>query len=367
MKILILIQCTNLGGMEQAALELAKELKRLGHKPEFLSLTPVGNLGPVLDSLGIPVTGIEYRGAFGWKSFLPVKRKLNGIDADALIMFGHNLMGMLALGSFCKNHRILTLHFHHQGVMHPLLWKTLYAIAGWKFAKVVFPSAFIRDEAITLSPWIQERSLILRYPFANHQTVSPEDKTIARRALGIAESGAVVGNAGWLIPRKRWDVFLRIAALVLKTRPDALFLIAGDGLERGDLEALARELGIADRIQWIGWQSDLSVFYKSLDILLFNSDWDAMGRTPLEAMTYGVPVVASVTHGGLGEIMDSEKHGFFFRDHALEKLAGCIVHLLDDPVLAATTGDAGRMKMMEVGDSTKYAEGMLALLNKPLQ
>jgi len=251
--------------------------------------------------------------------------------------------------------------------MHPLLWKTLYAIAGWKFAKVVFPSEFIRDEAITLSPWIQEKSLILRYPFANHQTVSPEDKTIARRGLGISEVGAVVGNAGWLIPRKRWDVFLRIAALVLKSRPDALFLIAGDGPERGDLEALAAELGIADRIQWISWQSNLSVFYKSLDVLLFNSDWDAMGRTPLEAMTYGVPVVASVTHGGLGEIMDSEKHGFFFRDHALEKLAGCIVHLLDDPVLAATTGDAGRMKMMEVGDSTKYAEGMLALLNEPLE
>lgn len=364
MKILIFIQCANLGGMEQAALELAKELKRLGHDPEFLSLTPVGGLGPVLESHGIPVSGIEYRGGFGWKSFLPLKKKLRAINADALIMFGHNLMGMLALGAFCRKRRILTLHFHHQGVMHPLLWKLLYAVAGRRFAKIVFPSAFIRDEAIALSPWIEQRSLIVRYPFASHPPVSPEEKRSSRRVLGIAEDGAVVGNAGWLIPRKRWDVFLRVAEQVLKARPDARLLIAGDGPERSSLEALARSLGISDRVQWIGWQSDLSVFYKSLDVLLFNSDWDAMGRTPLEAMTYGVPVVASVTHGGLGEIMDSEKHGFFLNEHTLEKLAGYVVRLLDDPFLAASTGEAGRVKMRDDGDSKKYAESMMALLGE---
>jgi glycosyltransferase involved in cell wall biosynthesis len=365
MKILILIQCTNLGGMEQAALELARELQGQGHRPEFLSLTPVGDLGPVLESAGIPVSGIQYRGAFGWRSFFPLKKKLKGVDADALIMFGHNLMGMLALGSFCADRRILTLHFHHQGVMHPLLWKLLYSIAGRRFANIVFPSDFIRDEAIALCPWVEHRSRILRYPFATHPSVSPEEKLEARRSLGVSEDGVFVGNAGWLIPRKRWDVFLRVAAKVSKSRPDARFLIAGDGPQRPSLEALAEELGISKRVHWIGWQKDLDVFFKSLDVMLFNSDWDAMGRTPLEAMTYGVPVVASVTHGGLGEVMDSEEHGFFLREHDLEKLAGYVVNLLNQSALAAAIGEAGRMKMKIDGDSRKYAESLLELLNQP--
>lgn len=365
MKILILIQCTNLGGMEQVALELAKELQGLGHEPEFLSLTPVGNLGPVLSLLGIPVSGIEYRGAFGWKSFLPLKKKLAGIHVDALIMVGHNLMGLLALGAFCRDRRVLTLHFHHQGVMHPLLWKLMYAVAIWRFPKVVFPSSFIRNEAKALSPWIEQRSLIVRYPFASHPPVSSWEKQDARRSLGIAEDGVVVGNAGWLIPRKRWDLFLRVAKQVLLSRSDTRFLIAGDGPERSSLEALAVSLGISDSIQWIGWQSDLTAFYKSLDVLLFNSDWDAMGRTPLEAMTYGVPVVASVTHGGLGEVMDSEQHGFFLGDHEIGKLAGYVIRLLNEPGLAASIGEAGRIKMKEVGDSRKYAESMIKLLNDP--
>jgi glycosyltransferase involved in cell wall biosynthesis len=365
MKILILIQCTNLGGMEQAALEFAKELQRLGHGPEFLSLTPVGDLGPVLESAGIPVSGIEYRGAFGWKSFFPLKKKLKGVEADALIMFGHNLMGMLALGGFCADRRILTLHFHHQGVMPPLLWKILYAVASRKFRKMVFPSEFIRDEAFSLSPWIRKQSHILRNPVASHPIVSPEEKQSARSTIGVAEDGPIVGNAGWLIPRKRWDVFLRVAERVLESRPDARFLIAGDGPERSSLESLAIELGISNRVHSIGWKKDLDVFFKSLDVLLFNSDWDAMGRTPLEAMTYGVPVVASVTHGGLGEVMDSEQHGFFLGEHDIERLAGYVLRLLDDPVLAASTGEAGRIKMKEDGDSRKYADSLIQLLNEP--
>jgi glycosyltransferase involved in cell wall biosynthesis len=366
MKILVLIQCTNLGGMEQAALELAKELQAMGHEPEFLSLTPVGDLGPILGSLGIPVSGIEYRGAFGWKSFFPLKRKLRDIHADAMIMFGHNLMALMALGSFCRDRRLLTLHFHHEGVMHPFLWKLLYAVAGIRFPKMVFPSAFIRDEAIALSPWINQRSLIVRYPFAVHPPVSSEEKMEARRALGIGNGGVVIGNAGWLIPRKRWDVFLRVAAEVLKTRPDARFMIAGDGPDRSSLEALAGELGITRKVIWIGWQKDLATFYKSLDVLLFNSDWDAMGRTPLEAMTYGVPVVASVAHGGLGEVIDSDQYGFFLEEHDIEKLAGHVVRLLNDSAVAASVGDAGREKMKAEGDSRKYAESMIELVNQSI-
>lgn len=364
MKILILIQCTNLGGMEQAALELAKDLQRLGHEPEFLSLTPVGDLGPVLVSLGIPVSGMEYRGAFGWRSFIPLKQRLREIPADALIMFGHNLMALMALGSFCRDRRLLSLHFHHQGVMHPALWKFLYAIAGRRFAKIVFPSAFIRDEAIALSPWVEQRSLIVRNPFSSHPPVSLDEKQKSRQVLGLRTDAAIIGNAGWLIPRKRWDVFLRVAKQVLKSRPDACFVIAGDGTERDSLERLAESLGISGSIHWIGWQSDLTLFYKSLDVLLFNSDWDAMGRTPLEAMTYGVPVVASVTHGGLGEIMDSDTHGYFLKEHNIEKLSSCVIHLLEDPMLASATGEAGRLKVMEVGDIRAHSLRMLGLLEE---
>ena len=98
-------------------------------------------------------------------------------------------------------------------------------------------------------------------------------------------------------------MFLRTAQLISRQVPHALFLIAGDGEERAKLEALAGELQIAERVKWLGWQKGLTQFYQCLDVMLFNSDWDAVGLAPLEAINYGVPLVASVQQGGLREIL----------------------------------------------------------------
>jgi glycosyltransferase involved in cell wall biosynthesis len=53
----------------------------------------------------------------------------------------------------------------------------------------------------------------------------------------------------------------------------------------------------------LGWLPDLYLFYSSLDLLLFNTDWEALGRTPIEAISLGTPVVASAVHSGLEEIL----------------------------------------------------------------
>src|SRR5581483_10576503 len=73
-----------------------------------------------------------------------------------------------------------------------------------------------------------------------------------------------------------------------------VFAIAGDGPERASLESLARETGISKSVRWLGWLKDMTSFYQALDVLQFNSDWDALGLTPVEAMSFGIPVVCSV-------------------------------------------------------------------------
>jgi len=362
MRILILIQCTNLGGMEQATLLLAKELKKEGHEIEFLSLTPVGDLGDLLREENISVSGMQYRGMLGWRSFFPLRRKLESISADAFIMVGHNLMGMLALGRRWKGHRILALHFHHQGVMPTSMWKLLYAVASVKFKRLVFPCAFIRDEALEIAPWIAEKARILPNPVTVMQLPELEDRQAARARLEFADDDMLIGNAGWLIPRKRWDVFLDVAAIVCGKIPNARFVIAGDGELRATLQQKTRDLGIEGKVSWIGWQKRISDFFQSLDVMLFNSDWDAMGRTPLEAMSYGIPVVASVEHGGLREVIDSPQCGFLFDSHDVEAMAAKIVQLGSDKKYAAEIGAAGKKRIEELSSPSAYAGGMMDAL-----
>jgi glycosyltransferase involved in cell wall biosynthesis len=153
-----------------------------------------------------------------------------------------------------------------------------------------------------------------------------------------------------------------VAENVASRIPEARFLIAGDGPERKALEARARGQGIDNRIHWLGWQKNLTDFYHCLDLMLFNSDWDAMGRTPLEAMAHGIPTVASVTHGGLNEMLNDPRCAFYSPTHDIGQLADVVVKLLRDRQAARAMGIAGRARIEEVGSPLLHTLRVLKVM-----
>lgn len=361
MKIVNVIQGTNLGGMEQASLRLMVGLKERGHSCEVVSLNPIGGLGPLLKENNIPAVGLPYLGRWGWRSHFLRRRAFRSIQADALLMTGHNLFAMLALGDLCRGRRMLAIHFHHRGVMPPWQWRLIYRVACSRFQAITFPSDFVRNEAEELYPPVKRLSHTIYNPLPFPSLPTDEERRQARLALGLPLDVPVIGNAGWLIPRKRFDVFLRTAQLVSRQVPDALFLIAGDGEERVKLESLARELNIADRVKWIGWQKDMPQFYRCLDVMLFNSDWDAMGLAPLEALSHGVPIVASVLHGGLKEMIGDDC-GMLIPSHAIEALAAKAISGIRNPQAAREVAKVERQRVQQLSDVKAIAKQTESLL-----
>jgi len=145
--------------------------------------------------------------------------------------------------------------------------------------------------------------------------------------------------------------------------PGAVFVVAGDGPERSSLQQRATALGIAAQVIWLGWQESLQDFYGSLDLLLFNSDWDAQARTPLEAMSHGIPVVASILQGGTREVIADDTMGILLSEHDTESLAGHIVAMLLQPDLARSVGSRGRQRVDEYGSPMRHADKVLAALH----
>jgi glycosyltransferase involved in cell wall biosynthesis len=362
MRIFNIIQCANLGGMEQSSLSLLMELKARGHEVELLSLNTMGGLAPLLAEQAIPAEGLVYRGRGGWRSLPELKRRLNGVQSDALIMTGHHLLGMLALGDLCRKHRLLSIHFHHTGVKPPWQWRTIYRTALRRFSAIAFPTDFIRREAEAIYPPIGAVSHTIGCPITFLGKPTENERVAARRALDLPDGACIVGNAGWLIPRKRFDLFLKVASSIAKEKPGSLFVIAGEGPEEASLKALARQLGIADRVRWLGWQPDLLPFYRSLDLLLFNADWEALGRTPLEALAAGVPVVASVLHGGLSEVLDDAHYPLLFGRHDMAQLTRAALDVLHDRSLAASLVGSGRARLEQVASAAGYADRVCSLL-----
>ena len=118
-----------------------------------------------------------------------------------------------------------------------------------------------------------------------------------RRAWGLPEYAPVVAGVGRLRPQKNFPLFLRAAREVLREIPQANFVIAGEGPDRGDLENLARDLGIAPQVHFLGYVSEMAALYAAVDVLLMTSLAEGTPLTVLEAMAMGVPVVATRVDG----------------------------------------------------------------------
>ena len=342
MRVLNLIQCTELGGMEQSSLRIMAGLQARGHSFRVVSTNPVGRLKPLLEKHGIPAEGVPFKGRAGWRSHLALRAAVRRQRTDAVLMTGPTLTGMLALPSSGRPRQVLNVQYHHGGEKHPLSWRLLYKLALRRFSAIAFVSDFIRSEAEALCLGVDRIAHTVRNPVVMPPLPDAASRRAARVELGLPEDAPLIGNAGWLIPRKRFDVFLRVAARIRESIPDAVFVAAGDGPERANLEALAADLGITSAVRWLGWRPELSALYQAIDLLVFNTDWDAFPTTPLEAMSYGVPVVASSLHGGLIETISKSDYGFLVPTHDVDNLAEAGITLLRDPAAARRTGLAGR-------------------------
>jgi glycosyltransferase involved in cell wall biosynthesis len=362
MRLLNIIQCSNLGGMEQASLRLMKAMQPFGIKSVVISLHPSGDLGALLDTAGIRHEGLNYWGPAGFGIIPQLIARLRTSKADQVIMTGPHFAAMCAMKIAGVKGAFLAVHFHHTGVKSPKAWRIIYKIAVDRFRWVTFPSDFVREEALALYPPLRDCSLTIRYPQEQPAASNSDLRTLARRALGFGENDFVVGNAGWLIKRKRFDVFLRVAQKVAAIEPRARFVIAGGGEEEAGLRHLADSLGISNRLTWLGWLDDLGDFYRSLDALLFNADWDALPVTPQEAVARGVPLVASLLNGGLREVLDSSLSSRILPSHDEAALAEQLLFVARNPEESRCQADFSRTYFLKICDPARIAEQHQQLL-----
>ena len=324
------MQGTHIGGTEKSSLTLMTHIKEFGNELFVLSLTEMGKLSPHLDEAGIGYIGFSYQGIGGWRSFFKYRNQIKISSADAIMMTGHNLVGMLALGLRLRKKSCLFIHFHHTGVKRKWQWKLIYLIADTIFEKIYFASNFILQEALEIYPRISAKSSYLPNPLPSKKLISDTERKKYRKKFEFEDNDIVIGNAGWLIKRKRFDIFLTTCARLKKRNHNIKILIAGDGEEKENLLILSKKLGIEDDITWLGWVEDLTSFYNSIDFMLFNSDWDSVGLSPLEAIQLGIPAFSSVINGGLKEILTDDFSIFLQDSHEIEDLTKKILYAIEN-------------------------------------
>jgi glycosyltransferase involved in cell wall biosynthesis len=161
------------------------------------------------------------------------------------------------------------------------------------------------------------------------------------RAGAPAQDGPVIGVVAALRPEKNLARLLR-AFRHVPAESGATLVIAGDGPERVALGALATELGLGQRVRFLGEVADPAALYQGLDVFALSSDTEQMPLSILEAMAAGLPVAA--TDVGDVRAMLSEENGPCVVPREDAALGAALARLAVAPALRAGLGAANRRK-----------------------
>jgi glycosyltransferase involved in cell wall biosynthesis len=125
-----------------------------------------------------------------------------------------------------------------------------------------------------------------------------------RRELGVSRDVPLIGCVGRLVPVKDLPTLFRAMLILNRSQPAAVLLVVGDGPERQNLELEAYKLGVSANVRFLGFRRDLERFYSDIDLAVNSSINEGTPVALIEAMSSGVPVVATSV-GGTPDLLRS--------------------------------------------------------------
>jgi glycosyltransferase involved in cell wall biosynthesis len=171
---------------------------------------------------------------------------------------------------------------------------------------------------------------------------SAEDVASARRSLGIAPDDFAIGTVTRLHESKGNSYLVDAARLVLDRKPNAKFVLVGEGPLRESLEVQARQLGLGDRFVFAGFARDVAAVLSAFDLSVFPSLWEGTPLTAFEALASGKAIVATDADGLMDILTDGRDASIVPKRNA-RALADAIVHLIDEPSQRARLAAAARV------------------------
>ena len=168
-----------------------------------------------------------------------------------------------------------------------------------------------------------------------------------RQQFGFKDE-VLIGGVGNIEERKGYSEFVEVAKEVLKEVPTAKFLIFGavvDPVFAENLKRKIKDLGLEEKIIFMGFIKEVEKIFAILDILLFPTRHEPFGRVIIESFACKVPVISSDS-GGPQEIIENGKDGFLFEPGDVNGMARCVVGLIKDKELADKITENAYQKFM---------------------
>jgi glycosyltransferase involved in cell wall biosynthesis len=189
----------------------------------------------------------------------------------------------------------------------------------------------------------EERIQVIHNAVDSLETAPARPAAEVRSGLGLGREQRIVGVVGRLSREKGQRVFLRALETVVRRLPGLTALVIGDGPDRGFLEEFSRRNGLAGHVLFLGYQERVADFYQLLELLVLPSLSEGLPNSVLEAMSFGIPVLATSV-GGVPEVIRNG-NGVMVPPDDPSSLANEMIKLLDDEERRRAIGEQGKRSL----------------------
>lgn len=322
------------GGQEKLLVDFARHHDRDRFELVVLSLTGRGRLAEPLEELGVRVEHLDMAQGLQPRMVMTLARSLGQHKLD--VLHTHDDKPIVYGAPAASLARVpVRIHTHHHGQLDSQAGRAERMIP-WlarlmdRFVCVSQDSLrYFRDEVgVAAKKLLTVHNGIDLERFACH---GPD-----RRGPALA--------VGRLSPEKGHRVLLDAIPRLLKHCPDFRLELAGEGPLRGDLEKQALNLGIAGQVRFLGNVSNVAERLSHARLFVLPSFTEGISLTLLEAMSVGLPVVATQV-GGNPEVVHPAQTGLLVPSNDSQSLAEAIERVWNDPPFGSLLGQAGRSRV----------------------
>jgi glycosyltransferase involved in cell wall biosynthesis len=344
-RVLVLTVGFTIGGAEQLILMTVPRLQRLGFEVTVACLKGWGPLGEELEAQGVRAVAL---GASRTWDLRAAGRLLALIRRERIqVIHAHLFLANLAARLIGRLAGVpVVICTHHDTDLDMGLHQRLAERATASLSDtVVACSEAVRRYALRTYGLRPGQVRTLRNAIATAEpAIASTTRDAVRREIGAGPGDLLVGTVGRLVePKKGIPVFLAAARRMADSLPTVRFVIVGDGPARAHLEALATREGVGHRTVFTGLRRDIPRVMHALDLFVQPSNWEGFGLTLLEAMSVGLPVVATRV-GGVPEVVVDGGTGLLVPPADPAAMSRACLDLLSERERAARLGEAGRQR-----------------------
>jgi glycosyltransferase involved in cell wall biosynthesis len=285
-------------------------------------------------------------------------------------IFKPTLIG-LTLAKWQKRKTVLTRH--HSDAVHLLpsklrrsFYLKLEKLNNHNANHIIAPSKMVRECIVDWEKTRAEKVSLIPYGQTNDRfdAITPEIVEKKRAELGMNEQLSLVCVSRLFNRKGHIYLFEAIAPLIKKGLSVKLYLI-GTGNYREHLEKFAKDLGILDNIEFLGWRDDGLAIIGAADIIVHPSLEDALSQSLIESLMLQRPIVASDISGA-SDTLDGGKYGKLVPPADSESFRIALEEIIENTDVARENAKQGRKYLLEYMNAQRVADEYVKIYQKVL-